>query len=985
TNDMTLPTITLNNNANSPVITVNPLGPTGGGFDDAYIGVQLAGTNGFTKNGAGILTLGAPAAGVTGPILLNAGTLRIRDAGTYAGGTAPITMANGTTLESGINAFFFTGVSLASGANATIRLLGTSGTVQHVSSPGAGETLNLEFAGTGVYTAQGNGWSTGTLANVNVTGLSETGPSQFRLRINRPAPENFNANAFQAANVNLVNARVFAVTNSQGNDVPMASLTGDATSVLAGGNSGTAVRYIIGSNNQSTTFAGTIDGLGGLSIDKVGTGTLTLSGGVNETNSPVLSQPSTNFAREAGVIRVSSGTLATSGTFDHFKGGQTTFKTTVNVLPGAVLDVSGSTNTFYSEPLQQFTGAGIIRGNFNHQAGFINPADVSIAGTSNTNNVGGGAITGLTNNLAATAGTITFDGNLSFNGGTIVYDMNATPGGDDLIAVTGTTNLGSGGTIQPNFLAGAPAPGLTYTVLNSAGGFSGSTTGWNVAWFGRGTAPTVFTTGNLLQFTTTAVGAVGDVIWTGANSANWDIQTTQNWTLGGSPNTYFEGDNVTFNDTGANTAVNVAAAVAPSSILVNASTNSYSFSGNPIGGTGGLIKRGSSTLTLNSTNGFSGAAVIEAGAVVSNAAGAVGTGVLELQTNTSLTRTNSLANTAVNINGTGVVINDNGSTTDFGFPALTGSGSVTYTHDQPTATKTVSMNASNTFSGTITFAAQDPGSFIAIRAGGANNDFPNAVVNMTRTSFANRNGGSGLAVFSFGELHGDADSSFAGFGGGSTAVPNAQFEIGGLNTNSDFAGTISDGTGGGGAVAVSSVRKIGTGSLVLSGANTYTGDTIVDGGTLSISQPYLNGSADVYIASGAVLDLNFGGTNFIDSLFLAGVSQAIGTYGAIGSGATFQSSFFTGTGLLQVQTVFTQPGDFDNDSDVDGADFLAWQRGFPGTFDANDLADWQTNYGVGVPVVAAAGGAVVGVPEPGAMLLAAVGGLACLIVRKRSA
>ncbi|MBX3435395.1 MAG: hypothetical protein KF847_18925, partial [Pirellulales bacterium] len=335
TNDDPLPTITLDNNASSPVITVNPLGPTGGGFDDAYIGVQLAGTNGFTKNGAGTLTIGAPAAGLTGPILLNAGTLRIRDAGTYAGGTAPITMANGTTLESGINGFFFTGVSLASGANATIKLLGNSGTVQHVSSPGAGETLNLEFAGTGVYTAQGNGWSTGTLANVNVTGLSEAGPSQFRLRINRPAPENFNANAFEAANVNLVNARVFAVTNSQGNNVPMASLTGDATSVLAGGNSGTAVRYIIGSNNQSTTFAGTIDGLGGLSIDKVGTGTLTLSGGVNETNSPVLSQPTTNFAREAGVIRVSSGTLATSGTFDHFKGGQTTYKTTVNVLPGA--------------------------------------------------------------------------------------------------------------------------------------------------------------------------------------------------------------------------------------------------------------------------------------------------------------------------------------------------------------------------------------------------------------------------------------------------------------------------------------------------------------------------------------------------------------------------------------------------------------------------------------------------------------------------
>lgn len=42
------------------------------------------------------------------------------------------------------------------------------------------------------------------------------------------------------------------------------------------------------------------------------------------------------------------------------------------------------------------------------------------------------------------------------------------------------------------------------------------------------------------------------------------------------------------------------------------------------------------------------------------------------------------------------------------------------------------------------------------------------------------------------------------------------------------------------------------------------------------------------------------------------------------------------------------PGDFDGDGDVDGRDFLAWQRGgspTPGSTD--DLEDWQTNYGLG--------------------------------------
>ena len=63
------------------------------------------------------------------------------------------------------------------------------------------------------------------------------------------------------------------------------------------------------------------------------------------------------------------------------------------------------------------------------------------------------------------------------------------------------------------------------------------------------------------------------------------------------------------------------------------------------------------------------------------------------------------------------------------------------------------------------------------------------------------------------------------------------------------------------------------------------------------------------------------------------------------------------------------PGDFDEDLDVDGFDFLAWQRDFPGLYDAGDLADWQANYGSGLPVAATATEA----PEPRAALLAMVG------------
>ena len=67
--------------------------------------------------------------------------------------------------------------------------------------------------------------------------------------------------------------------------------------------------------------------------------------------------------------------------------------------------------------------------------------------------------------------------------------------------------------------------------------------------------------------------------------------------------------------------------------------------------------------------------------------------------------------------------------------------------------------------------------------------------------------------------------------------------------------------------------------------------------------------------------------------------------------------------LSVVATGSGQPGDFDNDGDVDGRDFLAWQRN-PAV---GDLADWQANYGSGSLVATS-----VAVPEPGTISLALI-------------
>ncbi len=56
-------------------------------------------------------------------------------------------------------------------------------------------------------------------------------------------------------------------------------------------------------------------------------------------------------------------------------------------------------------------------------------------------------------------------------------------------------------------------------------------------------------------------------------------------------------------------------------------------------------------------------------------------------------------------------------------------------------------------------------------------------------------------------------------------------------------------------------------------------------------------------------------------------------------------------------------GDFDNDGDADGKDFLVWQRGnSPAPFSSGDLADWQAGYGS--PLSAATA-----VPEPTCLAL----------------
>jgi autotransporter-associated beta strand protein len=95
------------------------------------------------------------------------------------------------------------------------------------------------------------------------------------------------------------------------------------------------------------------------------------------------------------------------------------------------------------------------------------------------------------------------------------------------------------------------------------------------------------------------------------------------------------------------------------------------------------------------------------------------------------------------------------------------------------------------------------------------------------------------------------------------------------------------------------INKVGPGTLVLTQGSTYTGATVVSAGTLSLgngtSPIGLCDTANVIVAAGAMLNLNFTGTDQIGGLWVDGLQMQPGVYSST-------SGFITGTGTLTVTT-----------------------------------------------------------------------------------
>src|SRR5215813_11579215 len=141
-------------------------------------------------------------------------------------------------------------------------------------------------------------------------------------------------------------------------------------------------------------------------------------------------------------------------------------------------------------------------------------------------------------------------------------------------------------------------------------------------------------------------------------------------------------------------------------------------------------------------------------------------------------------------------------------------------------------------------------------------------------------------------------------GAGNYYLGSNLLTVGGNNLSTTVSGVISDcGDSGSDCSNAGGLIKIGTGTLTLSGANTYTGPTMVNAGTLQAGAVNAFSSASAFtVASGATLDLA-GFDQTVGSLAGAGnvtLGSATLTTNGDGSDTAFSGTISGSGGLVKV-------------------------------------------------------------------------------------
>ena len=376
--------------------------------------------------------------------------------------------------------------------------------------------------------------------------------------------------------------------------------------------------------------------------------------------------------------------------------------------------------------------------------------------------------------------------------------------------------------------------------------------------------------------------------WAATSSAQWDVATTPNWfnLSSNASDVFIQGDSVIFDDVipgSLVTNISLNLAVTPGAVTNDSTNRSYMISGSgSISGSAGLVKKGPSTLTINTTNDFTGGVTILGGTLKAGSPGALG----------------SSAGATV-INGGTLDINGINFTTE---PIIVsgagtgGQGAVVNNGPQQTSgLRNVTLTGDATFGGNSRWDIRASSSSSTNGCSLVSSGQPYRITKVGTNQFS-------LVAVSVDPGLGDIDVKEGTFAVQTvtsqmgnptrtlTIFPGATLELWNLNTaplnkrivlnntatvfnengNSIIIGPIilTDGTStfnvGGTSLTMSNnivsgvggISKIGAGTLTLRGVNSYTGPTLINSGTVAlVGAGSVIGSSPITVSLGATLDV----------------------------------------------------------------------------------------------------------------------------------
>jgi autotransporter-associated beta strand protein len=773
----------------------------------------LGGSGTFTKHGAGTLILSS--ANNHGGTITAGGVLSVLDDARLGTVSSPLGLAGGTLR-------FTTGGS--STVN-RITTLANSSTVD-VSQASAVITMSQPIDGTGALTKAGPGTLILGAAN---TYTGATTISAGTMRISHPL-------ALQKTTVNLAGGTL----DLNGVAASVGGLAGSGNLDLAG------TVLTIGGSNENSTFSGNLVSSSGVaSVEKVGTGTINLSGTNTYTGGTVLRggalgiTSSTNIGGSSSSITFDGGLLRINGTsmssMDSHNVNWSTFD--------GGFDIDNSGHTFTVSQTISGDGSLIKRG-----AGRLVLSSTSNSYSGGTRLEGGSLQISALSNIGGSSAVITFaDGILRTSGTTI-------------------TSLASNDINWSTFDGGfdISTSGSTLTLTNSIAG-TGSMTKLGPGTLRMNVANTHSGDTNLNAGTLTI--------------AHQDALAQSNLVPGGGSLTAASISSLNVGGLKGSGALTVEAYT----LNVGGNNQSTAYSGAlSSSGSGQLNKVGTGTLTLTGSSSYARPIVIQNGSIAVTSVALAGA-------NSSL-GTGSSASMLVfdggrlvyNGTSTGTTdraftVTQNGGTIEAAGPGrllLTGTGSIIQTGTGDRTFTLMGVNADCEFR----FALGDPASGkTTLRKDEGGRWIMNGAAN-TLTYSGDTIIDAGILI-----LNSNARLPF-GAGKGNLVINGGQFEmngrdmsinglygagniqnrtntrtltLGNANASGDFSGVVSN-TGGGSSTQLLNVTKVGTGTQIFSGFNTYGGLTDVQGGTLVMASRAAAGFSSIKASAGGVLRIDPG-------------------------------------------------------------------------------------------------------------------------------